>query len=117
MAAKNTDIEIKTERDEQALLSDWAEQLRLPLLSYFQRRAPKTVEPDDLVQEVFIRLAPRADLATIDQIEGYIFQTAARVLADRFRKDQRKIDVIASFDDTAQRDFCGRRGIVFSGVC
>ena len=101
MAAPDPNIATASKRDEDALLDDWARQFRLPLISYFNKRAPSTVEPDDLVQEVFIRLARRADLDNIDRIEGYIFQTAASVLADRFRKDQRKVEVIASFDDTA----------------
>ncbi len=90
----------ESKRDETALLAKWAREFRRPLVKYFQKRIPDSIEPDDLVQEVFVRLAKRADLATIDRVDGYVFQTAASVLADRFRKDGRKVDVVASFDDS-----------------
>ena len=103
----------------QALLDAWAHEYRAPLLKYFQKRAPKTVEPDDLVQEVFVRLAKRADLASIEQVQGYLFQTAASVLADRFRRDGRKPAFIESFDDdthgaadfTPERVYKDRQGL------
>lgn len=85
---------------EEALLDQWAREFRLPLIRFFQKRAPATVEPDDLVQEVFVRLARRADLATIERVDGYLFQTAANVLADRYRKDARKPDIVESYDES-----------------
>ena len=77
----------------------WARDFREPLRRYFAKRSPPTVEPDDLVQEVFMRLARRADLATIECVDGYLFQTAASVLADRFRKDARAPQAMESFED------------------
>ena len=85
--------------EEATLLEGWARDYRVALVKYFAKRAPKTVEPDDLVQDVFMRLARRADLAAIENAEGYLFQTAASVLADRFRKDARSPDVQESFDE------------------
>ena len=70
-----------------ALLSSWVQEFHDPLLRFFYKRVPGTVEAEDLVQEVFLRLARRADLASIDKVEGYLFQTAASVIADRFRRD------------------------------
>ena len=70
-----------------ALLNAWAQEFRDPLLRFFYKRVPGTVEAEDLVQEVFLRLARRADLTSIDKVEGYLFQTAASVIADRFRRD------------------------------
>ena len=91
----------ETQGEQQALLDAWAREYRTPLLRYFEKRAPRTVEPDDLVQEVFVRLARRADLASIERVDGYLFQTAAAVLVDRFRKDGRKPDGVESFDEDA----------------
>jgi RNA polymerase sigma-70 factor (ECF subfamily) len=85
---------------EKSLLEHWAREFRLPLIRYFQKRAPATAEPDDLVQEVFERLAKRADLATIERIDGYLFQTAASVLADWFRRDARTPEIAESFEDS-----------------
>ena len=91
---------IATDDDEwRALLEAWARDYRLPLTNYFRKRAPNSVDPDDLVQEVFVRLARRADLATIERVDGYLFQTAATVLADRYRKDSRKPEIAESFEE------------------
>ena len=95
-------------RDEAALLERWAREYRLPLLKFFQKRAPAGADADDLVQDVFTRLARRADLKTIERIEGYLFQTAASVLADRFRRNARRnADAHESFDE----DVHGETGI------
>ena len=66
---------------------------------FFQKRIPRTVDPDDLVQEVFLRLARRADLADIENVEGYLFRTAANVLTDRYRRDASAPPNQESFDD------------------
>ncbi len=60
--------------------------LRGALTRYFQRRLPNTHEVDDLVQEVFLRIVRRGDSHQLDQFEGYVFQTAASVIKDRFRR-------------------------------
>jgi len=57
-----------------------------PLLAYFSKRLRGSGDPDDLVQEVFVRLARRGDIGNIRQLEGYIFQTAANILRDRARR-------------------------------
>lgn len=88
-----------TDSDRSELLARWSKDFRLPLLRFFQRRAPATFDPDDLVQEVFVRLARRKDLSDIERIEGYLFQTASNVLTDRYRKHQRGPDVVESFDE------------------
>lgn len=57
------------------------------LRRYFLKRAPAGAEADDLVQDVFIRLARRGDVESIARIEGYLFQTAANVLTDHARRN------------------------------
>lgn len=57
------------------------------LRRYFLKRAPAHADADDLVQDVFIRLARRGDVGSIAQIEGYLFQTAANVLTDHARRN------------------------------
>lgn len=58
---------------------------RMPLLRFFQRRAGPGDDADDLVQDVFSRLAG-CDLAPVENIQGYVFQVAANVLRDRARR-------------------------------
>lgn len=66
-------------------LSEVAAQYRAPLLRFFQRRVRAGEEADDLVQDVFSRLAAQ-DLAAITNVQGYIFQVAANVLRDKARR-------------------------------
>jgi RNA polymerase sigma factor (sigma-70 family) len=66
-------------------LEEVAAQYRVPLLRFFQRRVTPGEDADDLVQDVFSRLAGQ-DLATIANIHGYVFQVAANVLRDRARR-------------------------------
>lgn len=60
--------------------------LRGALTRYFQRRLPNAHDIDDLVQEVFLRIVRRGDSQDLDRFEGYVFQTAASVIKDRFRR-------------------------------
>lgn len=57
-----------------------------PLKRFFERRIIERADIDDLVQEVFLRLARRGDLKDIENLDGYIFQTAANILRDRLRQ-------------------------------
>ena len=66
-------------------LEDVAAQFRAPLQRFFRRRIEAGEDADDLVQDVFSRLAGR-DLAAIANVQGYVFQVAANVLRDRARR-------------------------------
>jgi len=66
-------------------LDEVAAQYKTPLLRFFQRRVDRPEDADDLVQDVFSRLAAQ-DLATIANIHGYVFQVAANVLRDKARR-------------------------------
>jgi RNA polymerase sigma-70 factor (ECF subfamily) len=55
------------------------------LRRYFLRRA-NAADADDLVQDVFLSLQSRGAGAQIDNVEGYLFRTAANVLGMRRRK-------------------------------
>jgi len=59
---------------------------RRPLTSYFEKRIRESYDIDDLVQEVFIRLAHRPGFDDIEYLEGYVFQVAANVIRDRIRR-------------------------------
>ncbi|CAN7342977.1 RNA polymerase sigma factor [Brevundimonas sp. LjRoot202] len=57
-----------------------------PLRSFFRKRTRNEQEADDLVQEVFCRLAAREQPGAMDNAEAYIFQMAANLLRDRARR-------------------------------
>ena len=83
------------------LLEQWAGTFRPALLSYVRRRAPAHIEPEDVVQNVFVRLAKRADLESVERPERYLFSVAASALADAIRKGQvRHEGHHLSFDET-----------------
>lgn len=71
------------------VLTGRAVSLRGALARYFQRRIQDASEVDDLVQEVFLRLVRRGEVSEVgepEKLEGYVFKTAASVLADRSRR-------------------------------
>jgi len=71
---------------EQPFLEALAVRYRGALNRFFERRAARLGDTEDLTQEVFLRLAARGDTENIERIDGYIFQTAANVLTDRARR-------------------------------
>lgn len=65
-------------------LHAWVVQYGPALRRYFLRRAPAS-DVDDLVQDVFLMLQARGATAEIENVEGYLFRTAANVLGQRHR--------------------------------
>jgi len=63
----------------------WIIQYGPALRRYFLRRA-EPGDVDDLVQDVFLRLQARGATAHIENVEGYLFRTAANVLGHRRRR-------------------------------
>lgn len=57
-----------------------------PLLSFFRKRTRNSPEVPDLVQQVFLRLAQRPELDSVDNPDAYIFQTASNALKDHYRR-------------------------------
>lgn len=66
-------------------LHAWAVQYGPALRRYFLRRAGGA-DVDDLVQEVFLMLQARGATSAIENVEGYLFRTAANVLGQRYRR-------------------------------
>ncbi len=67
------------------LLEDLARRYYAPLLSFFRKRTHNPAEVQDLVQQVFLRLAQYRDIERIQNPDGYIFQTASNTLKDHYR--------------------------------
>ena len=57
-----------------------------PLRSFFRKRVRDPHDAEDLVQEVFVRIAGRSGDTSMDSPEAYVFQTAANLLRDRARR-------------------------------
>ncbi|MCF6215899.1 MAG: sigma-70 family RNA polymerase sigma factor [Emcibacter sp.] len=75
-----------TPNDQFALLM---ETYSRPLERFFRRRVRVQVEVDDLIQEVFYRLIRRHGQSEIENPQAYLFQIAANILRDRFRRAQK----------------------------
>ncbi|MEJ0035708.1 MAG: sigma-70 family RNA polymerase sigma factor [Gammaproteobacteria bacterium] len=60
--------------------------LRVPLKRYFEKHAVPRDEVDDMVQEVFVRLAGRAGLESNECLDAYVFKSASNLLRDRHRR-------------------------------
>lgn len=59
---------------------------RAPLVRFFQKRIGHHSEAEDLVQEVFLRLADGARIESVEHMQAYLFKTAANLLRDRQRR-------------------------------
>lgn len=70
-------------RDEVAL---WAERYGPALRRYFLKKVTPP-EADDLVQEVFAKLQARSAATPVENIEGYLFRSAANVLVSHHRAE------------------------------
>ena len=66
-------------------LDQLARRYYAPLMSFFRKRTRQTAELQDLVQQVFLRLAQYREVDKIRNVEGYIFQTASNTLKDHVR--------------------------------
>jgi len=75
-----------TAGEDATFLADLDRRYRVPLIRYFGKRIREAYDVDDLVQEVFIRLVRQATLESVEQIDSYVFQTAANVIRDRARR-------------------------------
>lgn len=79
---------------------DLVRRLRAPLTRYFATRAKRGSDLEDLVQEVFLRLARRADHEPVEAAGGYVFAIANSVLADSFRRNARQLPSAPNDVDT-----------------
>src|SRR5262245_44824317 len=68
-----------------ARLDELARRYSAPLATFFRKRTHNGAEVEDLVQQVFLRLAQHGQLGEIHNPDGYIFQTAANTLKDHYR--------------------------------
>ena len=94
-----------------AEIDELARRYAAPLSSYFRSRVRPGADIEDLVQEVFLRLARRSGAAEVATMESYLFKVAASVLTDSYRRAGRRGGVHQLFDEQAHagEDFSPER--------
>jgi len=70
-------------------LAAWVVRYGPALRRYFLKKV-SPAEADDLVQEVFARLQARSTATPLDNVEGYLFRSAANVLISHYRAESGK---------------------------
>ena len=81
-------MEVHPATDRAATLWD---QFAAPLRSFVARRAPREVDTEDVLQDVFVRIQEQLPrLRDADRIDAWIFQIARNVVADAFRRRTRR---------------------------
>lgn len=72
------------------------------LQRFFAQRVNNSADVPDLVQKVFVRVIQRGTGAPIENVQGYLFQVAASVLNDEYRRARvRHQDEHESYDEIA----------------
>ncbi|MBS0420292.1 MAG: RNA polymerase sigma factor [Proteobacteria bacterium] len=92
-----------------------ADQFGTVLRQFFMRRVHEREEVDDLVQEVYIRLLKRGRVEEVEDLRGYLFETAASVVTDRARKRRsHRTEVHESFDpaEHSREEFSADRVLI-----
>jgi RNA polymerase sigma-70 factor (ECF subfamily) len=86
-------------------IADLALRYRGALERFFSKRAFDKHEVEDLVQEVFCRLAAHGDTQRIENPEAYLFQAAANLLRDRARRDISRASAVSDYSLQKSADF------------
>jgi RNA polymerase sigma factor (sigma-70 family) len=82
-----------------------AEPVRRWLTGYFRRRVRNDTEAEDMVQEVFARIAARDSAEPVEHLGAYVTRTATSVMADRARRQSaRQSHLHVPFDGEAHGD-------------
>jgi RNA polymerase sigma-70 factor (ECF subfamily) len=106
--ASSTGVRTGIAGDTSLMWAEFAGRLR----AFVARRVPAGIEPDDVVQEVFVRVVRHLpSLRDAERIEAWLFQIARNTLRDAMRARQRResrtdpleVDVPAEVDTEAVR--------------
>lgn len=93
-----------TERDVE-ILKQLDATFRPTLIRHFRRRTSDMAEVEDMVQEVFVRLLRRGGMGNLENLNAYVFETAASVIKDRMRKRRtHQSDAHEQFDHDRHAD-------------
>jgi RNA polymerase sigma factor (sigma-70 family) len=89
-----------------AVIDALSRRYRPVLLRYFARRGINPADLEDVTQEVFARLFARQGLAAIERRDAYLFETAAHVAVDHYRRSTVRH---ATLQDAYEDSLHGRR--------
>lgn len=68
----------------------WVE-FATPLRAFVRRRVPETIDPNDVVQEIFLRILRHLpDLGRVEHLDAWIYQVARTAVADALRANGRR---------------------------
>ena len=101
--ADGTGVSSNDPTDKAAVIEDLSRRFRVPLRRYFEKRIGRQAEIEDLLQDVFLRLAGGGEIeaiARVELVEAYLFKTAANLLRDRQRRlTSRVADAHESYEE------------------
>ncbi len=63
-------------------LAEWVRQWNAPLTRFLGRRVPAHVDPEDLAQEVYLRLLRVQDMDAIEDPRAYLYHVARNIAAE-----------------------------------
>jgi len=88
-----------------ATLAQQAGPVRRWLIRYFGHRVRDRAEIEDMVQDVFARIAARDSTQPVEHLGGYVLRTASSVLADwARRRSSRSVSLHVTFDSDRHGD-------------
>jgi RNA polymerase sigma factor (sigma-70 family) len=92
-------VSTANDNGDRAALNARAGPVRGWLTRYFGRRVREAADVEDMVQDVFLRIAARDSTDTIEHLDGYVMRTASNVLTDRMRqRSTRRTDFHVAFN-------------------
>lgn len=81
-------------------LSDWVARWNTPLRRFLGRRLARSVDAEDLAQEVYLRLLRVEDLSVIDEPQAYLYRVARNLASEwRARASERHPHVHEELDE------------------
>ena len=72
---------------------------------YFLKRIGDPAEAEDLTQDLMVRLAAKADLDRIENVEAFLFTMAANLLRDRGRRRRTAARMLAEMETSRAENF------------
>ena len=81
-----------------SLLAGWRQQWNRSLFRFLSRRAPASVDIEDLAQETYLRLLRARDLSEVRNPQAYLLRVASHVVLE-WRHHQLATDSIELLDD------------------
>lgn len=80
----------KTEASTDEISAVWAE-FAAPLRAFVRRRVPESIDADDVVQDIFVRILRNLpSLADVERLDAWVFRTARSAVSDALRAHQRR---------------------------